>query len=109
MRGSLVTGAIAALISITAAQAQSALAPEDEAAIEALTARYAEALGSCDATGFADLFVPETGYFASGFRGQMVGRERLIALVESERHCNLPPDTPPAARPARSAVTRTST
>ena len=44
--------------------------------------QYAQALSGCRAAEFADLFVPETGYFASGFRGLMVGRERLIALVE---------------------------
>ena len=54
-------------------------------------ASYALALGGCRAEDFADLFVPETGYFASGFRGHMVGRDRLIALVRSERHCIAPP------------------
>jgi SnoaL-like domain len=63
---------------------------EDRAAIQALVTNYAEALGGCAAEDFADLFVPETGYFASGFRGHMVGREKLIELVESERHCLAP-------------------
>ncbi len=48
---------------------------------------------------FADLFVPETGYFASGFRGRMVGRERLIALVQSERQCVAPNGKAGATRP----------
>lgn len=63
------------------------LMPEDTSAIEALSAGYARALGACDAQAYADLFVPVGGYFASGFRGHLFGRERLAALVESERHC----------------------
>jgi hypothetical protein len=38
---------------------------------------------------------PETGYFASNIRGEVVGREKLIALVKSERHC-IGTDAPPA-------------
>lgn len=49
--------------------------------------QYAHALSGCHAEDFADLFVPGTGYFASGFRGRMVGREQLIALVQSEPQC----------------------
>lgn len=73
--------------------AQSPLTVQDMEAIEELASGYAHALGSCDASGFADLFVAETGYFSSGFRGQMIGREGLTGLVESERHCNQPPGT----------------
>jgi hypothetical protein len=58
-------------------------------------AGYARALGSCAAEEYADLFAPEVGYFASGIRGEVVGRERLIALVRSERQCT--GATPPAA------------
>jgi hypothetical protein len=75
-----------------AAQAPKGLTPEDASAIQALVSSYAQALATCDAEGYADLFAPETGYFASGFRGQIVGRERLIALVQSERHCIAPAD-----------------
>ena len=66
------------------------LTQADRAEIQALVTRYAQALGSCDAAGFADLFVPETGAFASNIRGEVVGRERLVALVRSERHCTGP-------------------
>ena len=71
--------------------AQGSLTPQDRAEIQDLTARYARALGSCAAEEYADLFAPESGYFASNIRGEVVGRERLMALVRSERHCNPPP------------------
>jgi 3-phenylpropionate/cinnamic acid dioxygenase small subunit len=78
-----------------------AVAPDDAAAIQTLVSSYARALGSCRADEFADLFAPGTGYFASGIRGQIVGRERLIALVQSERHCTqpAPAGSSPAPRP----------
>jgi hypothetical protein len=60
---------------------------------------YSRALGECRAEDFANLFAPETGYFASGFRGRMVGRDRLVALVESERHCIAPAANAGAGRP----------
>jgi hypothetical protein len=82
------------------AQPAANLSPEDRSAIQALMGQYAQALAACRAAEFADLFVPETGYFASGFRGRMVGRERLIALVESERQCVTPPAAGQPARPA---------
>jgi hypothetical protein len=72
------------------AQPAASLSAEDRTAIQALMAQYSQALSGCRAAEFADLFVPETGSFASGFRGRMVGRERLIALVESERQCIAP-------------------
>ncbi len=76
------------LIGISAfAQSATSLSAEDRSAIQALMGQYSQALTGCRAAEFADLFVPETGYFASGFRGRMVGREKLIALVESERQC----------------------
>ena len=85
---------LAALFAGSSAVAQSpaSLTTEDRSAIQALMSQYAQALSGCRAAEFADLFVPETGYFASGFRGRMVGRKRLIALVESERQCVAPRD-----------------
>src|SRR5262245_38324237 len=80
------------------ASAQSTLSDDDRSAIQALMGSYARALGECRAEDFADLFVADTGYFASGFRGHMIGRARLIALVQSERHCVAPPAAG-AARP----------
>jgi hypothetical protein len=81
------------------AQTPTSLSSDDKAAIQTLVTSYAKALGECRAEEFADLFVPETGSFASGFRGRMVGRNKLIALVQSERHCIAPAGEAPAARP----------
>ena len=81
----LVIAALLAAASV-AAQAQS-LSAEDKAAIQALSASYMQALFGCKAEEFADLFVPDIGSFVAGFRGRMVGREKLILLVQSERHC----------------------
>jgi hypothetical protein len=78
---------VAASMSAQEVRAQQTLTEQDRAQIQDLSARYAKALGGCDAEAYADLFVPETGYFASNIRGEVVGRERLIALVRSERHC----------------------
>jgi hypothetical protein len=69
---------------------------DNRAEIQALVTSYAETLGGCRAEDYADLFVPGTGYFASGFRGHMAGRQKLIELVRSERHC-LAADNPAAA------------
>ncbi len=84
----LAAGILAGLLANMPAVAQPASSfEEDQKAIQALTEQYLARLGACDAEGFADLFVPDTGAFASGFRGRMVGRKELIELVESERHC----------------------
>ena len=101
--------AAAALLFATplAAQPPAGLGIEDAAEIQSLVASYARALGECRAADFADLFAPETGYFASGFRGHMVGRERLVALVESERHCRAPAGATGAQRPGGNAPTVT--
>lgn len=80
-------------------QQPASISPDDATAIQALVSSYARALGGCRAEEFADLFAPDAGYFASGIRGQIVGRERLIALVQSERHCTAPAGAAPAARP----------
>ena len=64
--------------------------------------QYAQALSRCRAEEFADLFVPETGYFASGFRGRMVGRERLIALVRERAAMHCAPRCDPGPAPGRS-------
>jgi hypothetical protein len=77
----------AVVMSAGEVRAQQTLTAEDRVQIQDLSARYAKALGGCDADAYADLFVPQTGYFASNIRGEVVGRERLMALVRSERHC----------------------
>ena len=78
---------VAGVLAAGQASAQPALTSQDRAEIQELSARYAKALGGCAAEAYADVFVPETGYFASNIRGEVVGRERLMALVHSERHC----------------------
>lgn len=91
---------LAALCLTTAvSSAQIQLGTDDRGAIRQLMTAYAQALADCRAEDFADLFVPGTGYFASGFRGHIVGRERLIDLVESERHCLAAADSPQRGRP----------
>ena len=82
--------------------AQTALTDKDRADIQALMGQYSQALGSCNGAGFADLFTPN-GIFASGFRGRMTGRDRLIKLVESERQCTNPTKGGAAARPGGAA------
>src|SRR5262245_1692562 len=79
---------IATLSCVAPLYVQQPLTDKDRADIQDLSARYARALGSCAAEEYADLFAPQTGYFASNIRGEVAGRERLIALVRSERHCN---------------------
>jgi hypothetical protein len=83
----------------TFAQSATSLSVDDRSAIQALMTQYAQALSGCRAEEYADLFVPETGYFASGFRGRMVGREQLIALVKSEQQCLAPTGAAGAPRP----------
>lgn len=78
-----------AVLAVYVANAQPSVSDADRAEIQALAARYSQALFSCDSQGFADLFAND-GVFASGFRGKVVGRERLVALVDSERHCLAP-------------------
>jgi len=80
--------------------AQVSLTAPDRAEIQDLSAKYARLLGSCAAEEYADLFAPDTGYFASNVRGEVVGRERLIALVRSERHCIAPPQASGTANAA---------
>jgi hypothetical protein len=102
----LTTMLIAALTGAMPVHAQQTLTDKDRADIQDLTARYARALGSCAAEEYADLFAPETGYFASNIRGEVVGRERLIALVRSERHCTNPAPSGSAAPGAAPAAPR---
>lgn len=95
--------ALSALVSLAAVlhptpavgQVQSAatvLTDHDRADIQELVSHYARALSSCAAEEYADLFAPVTGSFASSIRGDIVGREKLIALVQSEPHCvTMPP------------------
>jgi hypothetical protein len=103
LKMSRVLGAVAVVMMawsiIIGGQALQALTTQDKADIQALVTGYAKALGGCAANEYADLFAPGTGYFASGFRGHVVGRERLIAMVQSERQCLTVSNTAAAARP----------
>jgi hypothetical protein len=76
------------------------LTDRDRAEIQELVSRYARALSSCAAEEYADLFAPVTGSFASTVRGEIIGRDKLIALVQSEPHCiTNPPGRPPGNAP----------
>jgi hypothetical protein len=68
------------------------LTAQDRADIQELSAKYARALAECRAEDYADLFAPDTGYFFSNIRGELAGREHLIALVKSEAQCNPRPE-----------------
>jgi hypothetical protein len=92
---------------IAVAQPAPSLSDGDRSQIQNLVGQYAQALGGCRAAEFADLFAPETGAFASTVRGRMVGRERLIKLVESERQCTTPQTAKGKAGAARPAPTPT--
>jgi hypothetical protein len=83
------------------------LSDNDRAEIQDLSVRYGRALGLCEAEEYAALFAPLDGYFASGPRGKVVGRERLIALVRSERHCNDGSERRPRNLPATSTIEAT--
>ena len=83
---------VVALGTLLGAQQPPTVTPQDKTEIQSLVSAYAKALRTCAAADFADLFAPD-GYFASGFRGYVAGRSRLIALVESERQCFAPPST----------------
>src|SRR5438105_2602569 len=103
------SGALLAAVFCATAHAQS-LTAEDKSAIQALTSSYLKALAECKAEQFADLFVPDTGSFASSFRGRMVGREKLILLVQSERHCTgEQPARPSGGNPPAVSVEATQT
>lgn len=72
--------------SIAAGQSPQAITDQDKVEIQGLVTGYAKALAGCAANDYADLF-GDAGYFASGFRGLVSGRARLIAMVQSERQC----------------------
>src|SRR5688572_992797 len=68
------------------AQTPQTVTAQDRTDIQALVSAYARALGNCNAEEYANLFA-DTAFFASGFRGHVTGRDRLIAMVQSERQC----------------------
>ena len=76
-----------AIVAGAAQQKAPGLTAADRDQIQALTASYARTLGTCQAEAWADLYAAHDGYFASGFRGEVKGRDKLIALVQSEPQC----------------------
>ncbi|HWK55090.1 MAG TPA: nuclear transport factor 2 family protein [Hyphomicrobiales bacterium] len=78
------------------------LTDNDIQEIRALSAHYLETLGNCDPEGYAALFAPEVGYFASRYRGRMMGHEHLVGMVESERRCLASTDPAERGRPSGS-------
>jgi hypothetical protein len=97
--------AFISLIGIVAGRpltAQSALTAQDREQIASLTVQYARTLGNCEAEGYASLFEQPNGFYESVNRGRVLGKTRLVSLVESERHCN-----GTAERTARPAPTPT--
>jgi len=104
MLAAMLGGVLTATVSLGS---QRTLTTKDRSEIQDLTARYARALGACAAEEYADLFAPDTGYFASNIRGEVVGRDRLIALVRSERHCTTPPTPAPGNATPRPVPTVT--
>jgi hypothetical protein len=86
---------MAGVLAAGTAWAQAPLTQKDKDEIQALSASYASTLGACKADEYAGLFTAD-GIFYSGFRGNLQGRDQLVALVKSERHCQ-----PGAERPTR--------
>jgi hypothetical protein len=78
--------AVAGCLTVGPAGAQVALSQADRAEIQQLSEKYLRLLNSCAAEEYAALFAPGA-YFESTFRGRVEGREKLIELVKSERHC----------------------
>jgi hypothetical protein len=79
-----------ALLSAPAPTAQgnsAALTERDRDELTLLSARYSFALGTCDDKTWPELFVAPNGYFASGSRGQVLGRHRLAEMIRSY-NCN---------------------
>jgi hypothetical protein len=95
----VVSIAVAFLSNAAGQSKQLVVTEQDKAEIQALVTGYAKALGSCAANDYAELF-GDTGYFASGFRGHVAGRARLIAMVQSERQCINTSSAAPSTRPS---------
>ena len=91
----LFLGTCAVVLGLANLSGQAPLTQKDKDDIQALSAAYAANLGTCKADDYAGLFTAD-GIFYSGFRGNIQGRDQLVALVKSERHCQ-----PGAAQPAR--------
>jgi hypothetical protein len=88
--------------SVTAQQtrtSETTLTAQDRAELEQLTARYALALGMCDADAWPELFAAPDGYFVSGSRGKVQGHRKLGEMVRSY-NCVYNNGVPPPHAPA---------
>jgi hypothetical protein len=115
----LIVGGIvvsAALLSAPAPTAQgsapAALSERDRDELRLLSARYSFALGTCDDKTWPELFVAPNGYFASGSRGQVLGRHRLAEMIRSY-NCNYvngvaPPHAPGVVIPYKAEFSATA-
>ncbi|HET9267915.1 MAG TPA: nuclear transport factor 2 family protein, partial [Vicinamibacterales bacterium] len=88
-------GVALAVASLAAQTTVTTYTKADADEIQGLSAKYASALGTCQAEAYAALFTPD-GVFYSSFRGSIKGTGALVALVKSERQCQ-----PGAERPTR--------
>lgn len=89
-RRTVVAMAVLASVPVTGVDAQRkrALSESDLAQIKELSMAYGRALGMCKAEEYAALYAEPDGYFASGPRGRVAGRERLMELLKSEPFCH---------------------
>jgi hypothetical protein len=78
--------------------ASAVLTNHDRVDIELLSARYALALGSCDAKTWPELFVAPDGYFSAGPRGKVQGHHRLGEMIRSY-NCHYVDGVAPAHAP----------
>ena len=96
------------LLTSTASGAQqpksAILTDKDRAEIRELMTSYGRALGMCAPEEYAALFASPDGYFASGPRGRVAGRDKLMELVRSERHCNDGSEKRPRNMPSDVAI-----
>jgi len=102
MRTQHLFGFAAAMLTIAAlppmsgqAQINTTLADKDRAEIQALSPTYREALLTCKAEQYADLFATPGGYFASPSRGEVRERSALMEMVRSYDRCDAPPAKAP--------------
>ena len=94
-----------------------ALTERDRAEIRQLLVRYAQALSTCASKDYADLFTRDGVFISDDFRGgkhrelygksaRLVGREKLIELVETEEFCLNPVTRAERARAASGNANR---
>jgi S-disulfanyl-L-cysteine oxidoreductase SoxD len=88
----LVAAVVLAMAPLTRIDAQQArartLTDADMAQIKELSMSYGRALGMCQSEDYVALYAEPDGYFASGPRGRVAGRERLMELLKSEPFCH---------------------